>query len=84
MAAVTCTPGNESTLSPEESLNVVYMKYMDFMMNNIFSILTPQQRTQYCLIFGQRVLASFDTLEEAHQAQRTTFSFLVTMLYVPK
>lgn len=59
------------------------LDYMDRISTTIFSVLTPEQQNKCCVIFGDRVLKTFDTLEDCIRSQETDFPFLLTMLYIP-
>jgi hypothetical protein len=57
--------------------------YMNALVENIGDILTEEQKSKYCLIFGDRVVGQYDTLESALQAQHRDFAFIMTVMYYP-
>jgi hypothetical protein len=52
-------------------------------LQRLDQLLTPKQRSRYCLLFGARVLAEFDSLQEAQKAKIEDFKFVSTTLYIP-
>lgn len=68
----------------ELSLEHRQILYLQKVMGNIESILTEAQRKKYCVIFGERVLGEFNSLEEAKQAQNDQWKNVCTALYAPK
>ena len=53
-------------------------------MQNLSKFLTPKQRTQYCVIFGTRVLSSHDNLREAQsEVLKYKSNHLSVSLYIP-
>jgi len=57
--------------------------YLEALASNLKHILTEQQRNKFCLIFGTRVIGVYNSREEAMHAQDTTYSCLLTSLYIP-
>ena len=43
-----------------------------------------EEKKKFCLIFAGRVIASFESKNEAEEAQKGKFQNLQTILYVPK
>ena len=57
--------------------------YLKELLCDIKSILTEEQQTKYCLLFGKHVLGIYDTEAEATLAQDQEFMNLATVLYCP-
>lgn len=53
------------------------------LVDNISSLLTPSQLTKFCVLFGTKVLADFNTLSEAKAYQKDQVPFMCTHLYIP-
>ena len=57
--------------------------YFDALMKNMNKIVKPEQRLQYHIIFGDRIIASFNTAEEMIYADKTVYENLVCARYFP-
>lgn len=60
------------------------VQYIDVLGDAIDSVITPELKNKYCIILGDRVLASYETLDEATAAKETEFNRFYTVLYIPK
>lgn len=58
--------------------------YREIMESIARGILTDAQKSKYCLIFGQRVIGEYDTVEEAIHAQTTEYALMITILITPE
>lgn len=63
-----------------EERQIAYLKEL---MSDVHVILTEEQQTKYCLLFGKHVLGSYDTEADATLAQTKEFPNLSTVLYFP-
>ena len=59
------------------------LAYFDALMKHLNKIVKPEQRHQYHLIFGDRIIDSFNTAEEMIHADKTTYECLVCVRYFP-
>lgn len=61
----------------------IQLAYFDALMKQLNRIVKPEQRHQYHLIFGDRIMASFNTAEEMIYADKTVYKCLVCARYFP-
>lgn len=59
------------------------MAYMHNVSSCISEIIPVGKTHKYCVVFGDEVIGTYDTLEEALDAQKSTWRFLNTLLYIP-
>ena len=59
------------------------LAYFDALMKHLNKIVKPKQRHQYHLIFGSRIIASFNTAEEMIYADKTVHKYIVCAKYFP-
>lgn len=57
--------------------------YMDYLANNTRTIVPEQWQSEFCLIFGQKVIAHHPTREGILKLQNGQFACLSTAMYCP-
>ena len=62
-----------------EDLRSPQMTYMVHLNQNLHNIIPPDQRHRYHCLFGDRIMESFDTLQEASQFL-TTCPVMMTLI----
>ena len=59
------------------------LAYFNALMKHLNRIVKPEQRHQYHLIFGDRIIASFNTAKEMIHADKTVHKYIVCVRYFP-
>ena len=59
------------------------LAYFDALMKHLNKIVKPEQRRQYHLIFGSRIINSFNTAEEMIYADEIVYKNVVCVKYFP-
>jgi len=57
--------------------------YFNALMKHINKIVKPSQRHRYHLIFGDRIIDSFNTAEEMIHSDKTVHKYIVCARYFP-
>lgn len=76
-------PGPPPLVRWERSMQERQLDYLHTLDKVLEDTMTVEQRSKFCLIFGHRIIAEFDTVEQATTAQNTEFDHLSTVLVLP-